>query len=78
MKKIRRIVAFLTVFVIVALVIGTLICAIIGSKYFFGMLFLTFVIPVVLWVFMWFTRLINGESEVISKKDMETLKDHKE
>ncbi|MDE6434266.1 MAG: hypothetical protein K2L07_08550 [Lachnospiraceae bacterium] len=73
MKKVRRIVAMLTVMVIVALVIGTLICAIIGSKYFFGMLFLTFVVPVVLWVFMWFTKLINGESEVISREDMELL-----
>lgn len=78
MKKVRQIVALLTVIVIVALVIGTLICAITGSKYFFAMLFLTFAVPVVLWVFMWFTRLVNGESEVISKKDMETLKSNKE
>lgn len=62
MKKVRRIVALLTVIVIVALVIGTLICAISGSRYFFGMLFLSFAVPVVLWVFMWFTRLVNGES----------------
>ena len=62
MKKVRRIVALLTVIVIVALVIGTLICAISGSRYFFGMLFLSFAVPVVLWVFMWFTRLVNGEA----------------
>ena len=62
MKKVRRIVALLTVIVIVALVIGTLICAISGSRYFFGMLFLSFAVPVVLWVFMWFTRLVNDES----------------
>lgn len=74
MKKVRQIVAMLTVIVIIALVIGTLICAITGSKYFFGMLFLTIAVPVVLWVFMWFTRLLHGESEVISKEDMELLK----
>ena len=62
MKKVRRIVAFLTVILIVALVIGTFICAITGSKYFLGMLCLSFIVPVVLWVFMWFTRLVNGES----------------
>ena len=73
MKKVRQIVALLTVILLAALVIGTLVCAIIGSKYFFGMLFLTFVVPVVLWVFMWFTRLVHGESEVISKEDMELL-----
>lgn len=73
MQKVRRIIALFTVIVIAALVIGTLICAVTGSEYFLGMLFFTFVIPVVLWVFMWFTRLVNGESEVISKEDMEAL-----
>jgi len=73
MKKVRQIVALLTVLVIIALVIGTLICALTGSKYFFGMLFLTIAVPVVLWVFMWFTHLVHGESEVISKEDMELL-----
>ncbi len=73
MKKARRIVALLTVIVIIALVIGTLICALTGSKYFFGMLFLTIAVPVVLWVFMWFTHLVHGQSEVISKEEMELL-----
>ncbi len=73
MKKTRRIVALLTVVVIIALVIGTLICALTGSKYFFGMLFLTIAVPVVLWVFMWFTHLVHGQSEVISKEEMELL-----
>lgn len=73
MKKARRIVALLTVVVIIALVIGTLICALTGSKYFFGMLFLTIAVPVVLWVFMWFTHLVHGQSEVISKEEMELL-----
>lgn len=73
MQKIRRIVALFTVIVIAAMVIGTLICAATGSEYFLGMMFFTLVIPVVLWVFMWFTRLVNGESEVISKEDMEAL-----
>lgn len=71
MKKIRQIVAGVTVAVIIVLLVGTLICAVTGSKYFFGMLFLTIVVPVVLWVFMWFTHLIYGNSEVIPKKDME-------
>ncbi|MCM1179090.1 MAG: hypothetical protein NC347_02445 [Clostridium sp.] len=71
MKKVRRMVAMLTVVVIAALIIGTLICAVTGSRYFFGMLFLTFAVPVVLWVFMWFTNLLNGKSEVILPEDME-------
>lgn len=71
MKKIRQIVAGLTVVVIIALLIGTLICAVTGSKYFFGMLFLTIVVPIVLWVFMWFTHLTYGDSEVIPKEGTE-------
>lgn len=73
MKKIRQIFAWITVIVIIGLIIATLICGITGSEYFFGMLFLMFVVPVVLWVFMWFTHLVNGDSQVISKEDMEAL-----
>ena len=52
MNKVRRITALLTVIVIVVLVIATLVCALTGSPYFFGMLALTFVVPIILWVFM--------------------------
>lgn len=60
MDKIRRFTALATVIVIIGLIIGTIICAVTGSRYFFGMLFLMIVVPVVLWVFMWFTRLVSG------------------
>lgn len=65
MKKVRRITAWITIIIIVGLIIGMVVCAITGSKYFFGFLALTFFVPIVLWVFMWFTRLVNGKSEVI-------------
>lgn len=78
MSKIRRIVAWLTILVITGLIIGTLICAIIGSPYFWGMLVLSFAVPVVLWVFMWFTHLIHGDSQVIPKEELEALKQSKE
>lgn len=71
MKKIRQVVAGITVLVLIGLLIGTLVCAITGSSYFFGMLFLTLVVPVVLWVFMWFTKLINGDSDLIPKEKEE-------
>ena len=73
MKRVRQIVAWLTIVVIVGLIIGTIICAVTGSKYFFGMLFLMIAVPIVLWVFMWFTHLVNGDSSVISKEDMAEL-----
>lgn len=73
MEKIRRIISFLTVVLILLLIVGTVICAVTGSPYFMGMLFLTFAVPVVLWVFMWFTHLIHGDSQVISKEDLENI-----
>ena len=51
------------ILVIVGLIIGTFICGVTGSEYFFGMLCLSIAVPVVLWVFMWFTGLINKDSE---------------
>ena len=73
MNKLRRIVAWLTVLVIAGLLIAMLVSGIMGSPYFYVFLFLTLVVPMILWVFMWFTRLVNGESEVIPKEDMERL-----
>lgn len=64
MEKVRKITAWITVIVIVGLIIGTLICAITGSDYFFGMLALSFIVPVILWVFMWFSKLVNGNQEM--------------
>lgn len=73
MQKMRRIMAWLTIVVIVALLIAMLVSAVTGSRYFFAFLFLAIVVPIVLWVFMWFTRLMAGESEVIPKENMEQL-----
>ena len=68
MTKLRRIVAGLSVVLIVGLVIATLVCAVTGSRYFFAMLFLALIIPVVLWVFMWFTRLMQNKSDEDTKE----------
>lgn len=68
-NRLRRIVALLTVVFIVVLLIATVICAVTGSRYFFGMLFLTIVVPIVLWVFMWFTHLVNDSPEVIEPQE---------
>ena len=45
------------------LVIATLVCALTGSPYFFGMLALTFIVPIILWVFMWFAGLSGDKSD---------------
>lgn len=70
MEKMRRIIALATVVCIVILVIATLVCGIAGSDYFFGVLFLTFVVPVILWVFMWFTNLVNSRKNQEEDEDV--------
>lgn len=77
MKRLRQIMAWLTIILIIGLIIGAVVCAITGSRYFFGMLVLAMAVPIVLWVFMWFTRLIHGDSEVIPKEDMQVLNQKK-
>ena len=73
MNKIRRIVAGLSALLIIGLIIAMIVLAIMGSLYFYGVLFLTLVIPVILWVFMWFTHLVQKdpktENEVEKKED---------
>jgi len=67
MDKVRRATAWITIIVIIGLIIGTLVCAITGSRYFFGMLALSFFVPIVLWVFMWFSKLVQNNDR---KDDM--------
>lgn len=64
MERIRKITAWITIIVIIGLIIGTLICAVTGSAYFFGMLALSFFVPIILWVFMWFTKLVSGNQKM--------------
>lgn len=58
-KKIRQIVAWITVICIIAIILITLYCAITGNRYFFGFLYLMLVVPVILWIFMWIYKVIS-------------------
>ena len=60
MEKLRRIFAIISVIFIVAIIILMFFCGLTGSKYFWGVLFLTFFIPCILWVFMWFYKVISN------------------
>ena len=75
MDKIRRISAWITIIIIVGLFVGTVVCAVTGSEYFFGFFALTIFVPVTLWIFMWFTRLIHGKSDVIPEDTNQNAKE---
>lgn len=63
LKKIRRILALLSVVFIVVLIIVMLVCAVTGSKYFWAALFFVFMVPFVLWVFLWFSGVVRKKAE---------------
>ncbi|MBE5943026.1 MAG: hypothetical protein E7264_10870 [Lachnospiraceae bacterium] len=59
MNTLRKVTAWITIVIIIGLIICTVVSAVTGSQYFFGFLALSLIVPVVLWVFMWFTKLVN-------------------
>ncbi len=69
LKKIRRIFAGLTVIFILLLIVVMLVCAITGSKYFWAALFFMFMVPCVLWIFMWFSGILIKKTEDEAETD---------
>ncbi len=72
MEKLRRVVAMISVIFIVALIVTAFILGILGSRYFVAVTVLAIVVPVVLWVFMWFTHLISDDSGRETEKEQDT------
>ncbi len=55
-----RIIAMAGVVLILFFVIGMVVCAVTGSKYFNGFLFGCIVIPILLYVFKWLAGVLKG------------------
>lgn len=62
MKGLRRVLAWITIIVIVGLVITTFVLGISGSAYTFGMLGITMGISVLLWVLLWFMKILENRN----------------
>ena len=54
--RIKRILAFIALFILAALVIWLIICIITGSKYTLAVLFCLILYPVLLYVFLWLKK----------------------
>ena len=67
-NKIRRIIALLTVVVIVACIVTMVVMACIGSKLFLIFLFLAIALLVILWIPLWFMNILKGNDDD-QKKD---------
>ena len=70
MEKLRRIVAMISVIFIVLLIVTAFILGILGSQYFMAVTIIAMAVPVVLWVFMWFTHLVSEDSG--KEQDLQT------
>lgn len=62
-KKIKRVAAWLGILVIVGLVITTFILGISGSTLTIPMLILTMGTSIVIWVMLWFLKILERRSE---------------
>lgn len=61
-NKLFRIMACVALIIIVVLVIATFITGITGSEYFMGFLILSIIVPVLVYVILWFGRILYNSS----------------
>lgn len=61
-NKLFRIMAFVALIIIVALVITTFVTGITGSEYFMGFLVLSIIVPVLVYVILWIGRILYNSS----------------
>lgn len=71
MKKLRQIAAWIGIIVIVGLVIATFILGVTGSSLTVSMLILTMGVSIVLWVLLWFIKLLENRSGEAGQEDTE-------
>ncbi len=70
-SKGSRVLAMITVILIVALVIAAFVCAIIGSKLYLGLLFAAIIVPCVIYVIIWVRGVLDNAygRKIVDKKD---------
>ena len=61
-NTLKRIGAILLIILLLACVVLTLVFTVTGSKNFLGMLMITLLLPVLLWVYMFFYKLLKDRS----------------
>lgn len=69
MKRLRQIVAWIGIIVVVGLVAATFVLGISGSSLTISMLILTMGVSIVIWVLLWFIRLLENRSDGEGQKD---------
>lgn len=76
---IKRILALLGVGILLLFVILTLVFAVTGNSNFFGMLLITLMAPILLWIYMFIYKLVTGKSaEEMAQEEVERQKKRSE
>ncbi len=69
----KRVLAWIAIVVMCAVVVITCITGVTGSKYFFGMLFMCMIVPVLLWAMMFFAGLFKRRGEELAEEQKNTV-----
>lgn len=64
----KKVLAWIAIVVMCAVVVITCITGVTGSKYFFGMLFMCMIVPVLLWAMMFFAGLFKNRGEELARE----------
>lgn len=74
-RRMKRILALFGVGVLLLFVILTLVFAVTGNPNFFGMLLITLMAPILLWIYMFLYKLLTGKSaEEMAQEEIEWRK----
>ena len=71
MKRLRQIAAWIGIIVVVGLVIATFVLGVTGSNLTISMLILTMGVSIILWVLLWFIRILENRSNGEGQEDTE-------
>ena len=72
MKKLRQIAAWIGIIVVVGLVTATFVLGISGSSLTVSMLILTMGVSIVLWVLLWFIKILENRQKEEGQKHKES------
>lgn len=81
-KKLFRVMAWICLIILFALIVITFITGVTGSKYFMPCLVVTIIVPFLMYVFLWTGKVLAGiaenrENKDKLKSDKETKEDNK-
>ena len=76
--KYSRIFAWICIVLLVVIIIATAVTGIMGSKYFYGCLFMCMVVPFFMYVVLWIGKVLNSVHEDSKEKNIPNKEEEKD